>query len=135
MTERLEKINAEEDLEVLMPLVRKTTATKKAAEARLEILRRASHEQAPREGIDDFAAFTRRYKEHEQAGTLDEFHEVLRNKIRSVVSEMWMLVIAKNKCTKTAAGQVFLRSGGHRWFVVKTTGKSGGNQFRPFSRS
>jgi DNA invertase Pin-like site-specific DNA recombinase len=126
LTGRLDRLNALDDLDDLIPLVRKTAEAKRAAEVRLELLRRQSHAQTVAESLDDFASFTQQYREHEEAGTLDRFHEMLRNKIRAVVTEMWCLIIAKNKRTKTAIVQVFLRSGGYRWFVVRTTGKKGG---------
>ncbi|MBY0229876.1 MAG: recombinase family protein [Gemmataceae bacterium] len=123
---RLDRLNAEEDLDVLIPLVRKTTEMKRQAEARLEALRRENHALTAGDSLDDFATFTRLHQQHEDAGTLAEFNEVLRNKVRGLVSEMWMLIQAKNKRTKTVVVQVFLKSGAKRWFVVRTTGKGGG---------
>jgi len=121
---RLDRLNAEDDLEDLIPIVRKIQENKRAAERRLELLRQQSHGRAANEDLDEFAAYTQQYRQHEEAGTLNEFHETLRNKLRSIVTEMWCLVIPRNKRTKTAVVQVFLRAGGFRWVVVKTTGKN-----------
>jgi DNA invertase Pin-like site-specific DNA recombinase len=118
---RLEKLNGEEDLEDLLPVVRSLQKRRKEAEAALERLK--ERQAASPDALDELNAFTQGYEEAAAAGKLMEWGERLRNKIRGVVSEMWVLILPTNQRTKTALVQVFLRQGGFHWFVVEAAGK------------
>lgn len=123
---RIDRLNAEEDLDVLLPLIRKLAANLKAAELRVEALRR-EQSQKPGDDVRHLQTLAHQWDEAEKAGleAFNSFKEVLRNKIGAVVSEMWAVSFRKNRSAQTILLQVFLRAGGCRWLAIKTTGRRG----------
>lgn len=119
----LERISMEADIDSLIVLMRRLEATKKAAELRLAAL----EQEASRDGSEDLGRLqllADQWDKAEEAGELEEFKEGLRNRIRSVVREIWIRIEAQTPRKKTVTLQVVLRDGTSRWLRLQT-GKDG----------
>ncbi len=116
---RLERLSMDDDFDQLKSMYLKIQDNLRSSEMKLSMLK-TKQASKPADDLVEAKLLVDRWEEAIEAGKVDEFREIMRNKIAALVSEMWMLVEPENRKTKTAIVQVFLRSGGVRWLVVHT---------------
>lgn len=110
--------------ETLGELLSETEGQKKYLAERLERLQVEAQRDAQEE-LGSLRTLAEDYEEAEAKGELPAFRERLKSKIRSVVSEVWLLIEAPTRYSRMAYIQVFLRTGRIHWIFIKKEKKEG----------
>jgi DNA invertase Pin-like site-specific DNA recombinase len=110
------------DLDSLLPILKAQQARKVRLRETIERLT-AQREQDTNKDLGQLQDLIGQYEAAIQSGETADFREQLRNKIRALVSEMWMLVEGRTgrgvKSQRKATVQIFFRSGGWRYLFVQ----------------
>lgn len=119
---RAARLDALADLDELEAAARRIRALRLEAQARLDALlaRQACGEAR---AADQLKEVGRLRRERREGGALGEFYHLARNRMRAVVSEMWLTFRRTNKRRRAAGVQVHLRAGGWRWFTIEMAGE------------
>jgi hypothetical protein len=125
LNDRMEKVKSRltmAEFDILLDLLTDLETEKKKAEAHLEeILTHQSGRQ--QDDLGEAKSFIEELRDQSKVDETD-LRERLRNKLRQIVSEMWMLVSSKARYHREALCQVFFRNSGWRMLRIEM-GKEG----------
>jgi DNA invertase Pin-like site-specific DNA recombinase len=125
-----EALLTEKDLAPLVEVLKTLTDQGKNLQEHVDRLRGEKARDAGSD-LQGLKSLLEHWQEAEEAGKLEEFRVRLRNKIRSVVSSIWVLTGADSRYHRRATVQVFFRAGGWRFMQIEYTsrGKKAGTEY------